>query len=152
MAGRCCFFLPLFCLYRIADGQDFTDKLIHIHRICQEFRRIVFLISVILMKGDIVDILVGMTKDLVLPFAEGGNIVSRASANDKLDIGVGPFHKLCCLGGNTTVFLGRLMTHLPSAVHLVTEAPGLYLKGLIEAVYPSHIGIDRISVGVAVFY
>ena len=117
------FFLPFFCLYRIADGQDFTDKLIHIHRICQEFRRIVFLISVILMQGQIVYLIVTLGQNGILPGSKGRHCVRSASTCHQLNVRIHHLHDPSCFRRNPSILFRRFMSHLPWTVHLVAQTP-----------------------------
>ena len=60
-------FGALLRLYVVADRDDVVDKTVHIHGIGQEAGRIVFLISVVLMNGNVIHKVIGMIQHCGLP-------------------------------------------------------------------------------------
>ena len=145
------FLRVLLCLDGIADGCDRLDECVHMLGPCKIVGRLVRGVAVVLMHRNEVYVIVNVIENGKLPFTEGLHIVVRASASDELYRGVGPFHKLCRFGRYSAVVLSRLVTYLPGAVHLVSEAPGLYSEGLLEAVALSHICVVSIGIKIAVF-
>ena len=129
----------LLALHRIADGNDRLDEGVQIHITGQEIRRLIAGIAVVAVQAHIIDLIVAFVQHLVLPAAEGAHFVRRGAAGHQLDVGVYPLHHLARFAGGTAVFRGRLVAHLPGAVHFVAKAPELDAEGILRAVLDAQV-------------
>ena len=132
-------FAVLFALHRVADGYDRLDEGVQVHIAGQEIRRLIAGIAIVAVQAHIIDLIVAFVQHLVLPAAEGAHFVRRGAAGHQLDGGVYPLHHLARFAGGTAVFRGRLVAHLPGAVHFVAKAPELDAEGILRAVLNAQV-------------
>ena len=132
-------FAVLFALHRVADGYDRLDEGVQVHIAGQEIRRLIAGIAIVAVQAHIIDLIVAFVQHLVLPAAEGAHFVRRGTAGHQLDGGVYPLHHLARFAGGTAVFRGRLVAHLPGAVHFVAKAPELDAEGILRAVLNAQV-------------
>ena len=132
-------FRMLLSLDRVADADHGADKVLQIHGAGQESGRIVSGIAVIAVQGHVIHRVVALLQHLQLPVAERLHLRGGGTAGHQLDGRIHPFHDLAGLVRQSPVFGGRLVAHLPRAVHLVAQAPQLDAEWIALAVSPAQI-------------
>ena len=100
--------------------------------------------------GDVVDVVVGVAQDGVLPRPEGRHLRVRAAADDELEVGVELAHGLGRLRGDLAVVLGVAVAELPGPVHLVAQAPHRDAVRVDAAVLDAGVGERRARADVGV--
>ena len=60
---------------------------------------------------------------------------------NQLNGGIGPTHQFSRFQSKPAVVFGAAMTHLPGAIHFVTQSPVNYAPGLFSAIFPAPIGV-----------
>ena len=138
--------------YRITDRDHAPDEVIHIHRPGKEARRVAGRIGIIAMERDIVDIVIALVQHGELPVAEGRHLGTGGAAGHEFDGGVDPLHHLGGLVCGAAVFISGFLSHLPGAVHLVSEAPELDPKGLLLSVRDPEVGERTVSGMIGILY
>ena len=117
------FFAMFLCFYSITDGNHTGDKIIHAFGACKEIRSVTRLISIVLMQRKIIHLIVSLVKNRILPGTKSRHLQIGASAGNCLNFRVHKFHQAGCLCRNSSVLCRSLMSHLPRAIHLVSETP-----------------------------
>ena len=144
-------FTALLCLYVVADRDHRADKVIHIVGQSQKICRVIVLVAIILMQGNVVHLVIRVTQGGRLPFREGGHFTVRASAGNQLNGRINQLHSLCCFLCQPPIFIHRLVAQLPGTVHLIAQAPYLDIMGLLHSMADTHIAVLRPGRMVAVF-
>ena len=102
------------------------------------------------MQREVVDHLIGVVEDRLLPLGEGHHLAVGAATGDDFELRVEELERLGHLRGESAVFVGGLVADLPRAVHLVAQAPHLDAIRLISAVFPAQVTQGRPTGMVAV--
>ena len=121
-------------LDRIGRRDHRLDEVVHVHRGRQEAGGVAVLLAVVDVQRDVVDLVVALGEDLVLPAAEGGHLRVGRAARHQLDGRVDQPHRPARLGGQPTVLVRGLVADLPRSVHLVAQAPEPVTEGILGPV------------------
>ena len=134
------FFLPSWASYGVRGRDHGLDEVIHVDGGGEEAAGVAVGLLVVGVAGDVVDIVVGVLQDGVLPRPERGHLRIRAAADHQLERRVDLAHGLRRLGGELAVVIGAAVTELPRPVHLVAEAPHPHRVRLDPAVLDPGVG------------
>ncbi|MDR6168452.1 hypothetical protein QE367_002656 [Microbacterium paludicola] len=110
-------------LDRVDRRDDAVDEGVHVDGLGEEGCRIPAVLLVVGVHRDVVDLVVRVREDRVLPRAEGRHLPVRRPHRDELDVGVDQAHRLRRLLCEPAVLVRGLVTDLPRAVELVAQAP-----------------------------
>ena len=91
------------------------------------------------MQGQIVHLVITLCQDRCLPVRKGRHHHLGTAAGHQFNRGVHPFHHLGRLIGQPPVLICGLVPHLPRAVHLIAQAPCLYVVGFLFPMGPSKV-------------
>ena len=129
----------LLSLNRVADGDHRPDEGVQVHAPGQEARRVACRIPVIAVEGYVIDVVVALLQHGQLPVPEGGHVIAGGPAGDQLDGGIHPLHELRGFVGGPAVLPGRLVAHLPGAVHFVAQTPEPDVQRVLRPVPDPHV-------------
>ena len=142
----------LFGLDGVADSGYRFNEAVKVQRFGEEETDVVFGVAVVVMKGDVVHIVIGMFQNGGFPAAEGGHSQVGAAAGHQFNGGIHPLHDLGGFSGDPSIFFGGFGADLPGAVHLVAQAPGFDVERLFKAIGSPFVAIQGTAGEVTVFH
>ena len=150
--GKIDVLLPVLrCLHIVAGCNHGFQEVLKIVRRSEELRRVMITVSPVLMKGNVIDIVIGFIQDRCLPLSEGRHCNVGRSADNRLNGVIHGLHGLRGLSRKMPILKSLLVPHLPRSIHLIAHAPELDSVGILVSVLSAKVCIIGIRVQIAVF-